>query len=481
MANKIQGADFKSLSDLGGAGNEAKFITDDQIYITANSQNVTLKQSIINGTMGGTAASSPVINQSSAGPYSMSSTASGTQIMHTANQDVIYQLPSNPSSTKLFAFYNQGTQSGSNYTNELRIQPASGNILKFRGRTIENPGYLVIGKRGGSATIVNISTSVWVVTDVSYNDHHKNTTIASVKEINMVGRDTWTSKANSNTGQGEGASFPNLNGFGYIVTGTTTQGNETTAITTTQQYNDAANSWTNKANSVARRAPCGGTVNGFGYYMAGMNTAGTSITSTQQYNDSTNAFATKGNITRATSGTPPNATDINGYLYIAGGNASSGSTDLQQYNDNADTWTNKANMSVAKQSPASATLNGYIYIATGGTGGGPFTGSSSTTEQYNDSANAWITKVNNSVALTTVAVNNVLNGYFNIMGGSSDGSNGRSSNNQYNDSTNAYTAKTNMNNSRCFGHSINLNGYTFYENGFANSSGAGSSIAQQYN
>ncbi|MDZ4810764.1 MAG: hypothetical protein SGI96_21215 [Bacteroidota bacterium] len=454
MPNRIQGSDFKTLAELGGSGNESKFIGDDQIFMTANSLNKTLKQAIIDGDMG-VIANLAVINNSTPGNYSMAATASETQIYHTANISVIYQLPSAPGDTRTFSFYNGGINS-TNLLNEVRIQPASGAIIRFRNQVVGFPGFVAVAKRGGSVTIINISPTVWVVTDASYQDHQKNTSIGTVRDISLVGRDTWISRAAMPVAQFALSSWIQ-NDFAY-------QSNNAV-----YQYNGSANTWATK--TTQPNNPISNTMayflNGFGYSVGGFF-AGARRSYNDQYNDATNAWTSRtGTITARNSG---GGISLNGYGYVFNGFDPGGPISLaERYNDSANSWSAMAVTGTAKYSLVGFLLNGYGY---GAVGAGPV----SDHNQYNDSSNTWIGRKAYPLSLEAAGVF-ANNNYGYVLAGTTGTE--VSSVYEYNDSSNTWSLKSPVD------AAYDGQGMGFAVGGFGYRSGGRDGVArssvQQYN
>lgn len=101
---------------------------------------------------------------------------------------------------------------------EMRIKPATGHAIKFGSNIIENPGYIALSRKGVSITLMGVDTSTWVMFNSVEEQHRKNTTIGFEKDVALVGRDSWVSKAGGGVGR-RGLTGFSLNGYGYIYGG----------------------------------------------------------------------------------------------------------------------------------------------------------------------------------------------------------------------------------------------------------------------
>ncbi len=98
------------------------------------------------------------------------------------------------------------------------------------------------------------------------------------------------------------------------------------------QFNDAANTWTTKANLSAVRGDATSIVlNNLGYVVSGYT--GSVVTNlTEQYNDTQNVWITKANAGTARQGSY--GFDLNGYGYNCNGTTGSQSSEVNQYVSN---------------------------------------------------------------------------------------------------------------------------------------------------
>jgi len=184
-----------------------------------------------------------------------------------------------------------------------------------------------------------------------------------------------------------GASF-GLNGFGYAVCGRI---RSTLAVQTlNQQFNPAANSWTNRAAATtSSRVFLPGTdLQGFGFIFSGYTNAtgggGSVITSSERYSDTTNAWNTISSVGRENH----TAFALNGFAYFTqGDSAPTGENNTYKYDPTASSFSlMSGGLNTARpSSPGSFRLNGYAYI-TGGSG--------NTSERFNVEANTYTNMAN---------------------------------------------------------------------------------------
>lgn len=339
------------------------------------------------------------------------------------------------------------SQVGNSIQPELRIQPAASGTIYYGNRAVDNPGYLSVQKRGVTISLVAIDSTNWMVERVVNLQHEKNTTIGiSNKDISLVGRNTWVSKAANTYSASSVARF----GDNYIYT---TQGfNGTADSSSTSQYNDSQNSWTAKANhTVAGEQANSMWMNGYGYTLGGQgssqvaryNEAGNSWTNSglgsqtvsgdqedfgmalngygysktgntsamQKYNDGTFAFTTTA-ASAATNRQQESGKALNGYVYLIAGFSAARVSTVETYNDSGDYFITKANYPQTLRWPISSPFNGYLLASEGDTGS-----KISNAYQYNDSLNVWFTSTSSNRTPTAQAAGNPLNGYgYNFMG-----------------------------------------------------------------
>ena len=356
------------------------------------------------------------------------------------------------------------SQVGFSLLNEVRIQPYSGQQIYWRNQLAINPGYVAIRRRGVTVSITAVTTTTWEVEQVTGTDHLKNTTIGDTRQVAIVGKDVWVTKATGGTARSHIAGFT-LNGFGYICDGTT--GSNSNEV---NQYNDSANTWATKATGGSARAYLSGfAFNSYGYICDGY-IAGNS-NEVNQYNDAANTWATM-----ATAGTARNGVAgfaFNGYGYNFGGLVvSTKYNEVNQYNDSANTWATMATCGTARCYLAGFSLNGYGYACDGYDNASTYYNE---VNQYNDSANTWTTKALGGTSRQS-PTSFSLNGYGYIC----DGNTTAVSNevNQYSDSYNTWTTKALAGTARNGVGSFALNGYGYVCDGIT---GSVTNEVNQYN
>ena len=352
---------------------------------------------------------------------------------------------------------------GMSLHNEVRVQSNTGDQIAFRNSLSITPGYIALRKRGVMIAVTAIDATTWEVEQVTSITHIKNTTIGdNVRELSIVGKDAWVSKATGGTARFSLAGF-SLNGYGYLANGDA--GGYSNEV---NQYNDTTNVWATKATGGTARAYLYGfSLNGFGYI--GMGSTGVYLSEVNKYNDSANTWATV-----ASGGTARNTLaefSLNGYGYACGGDDGVFTALVEKYNDSANTWTTKATILAARSDLSGFSLNGYGYICGGGT-----TANNDLVDQYNDSANTWISR-------TVISGKRRGHGSFTLSGYGyvccgSDSVSYVSLVERYNDSTNIWILKTNNTTARGGVNGFGLNGFGYVCNG---TTGTNSNEVNQYN
>ena len=179
-----------------------------------------------------------------------------------------------------------------------------------------------------------------------------------------------------------------LEGFGFVFGGTS----GSSVLSLTQKYNDFTNIWINAlpVSSHSSRAMQGSTtLNGVGFSFGGSTDGGASgsATSSQKYIGELNSWSS---ITSLLAGRYlSNVFPLNSFAYVVGGGNTSAvsQTDNQQYNDSTNAWTSKAAISPANRAGAGFSINGFGYIAYGESNV-----TLATSQMYNDGANTWIAR-----------------------------------------------------------------------------------------
>ena len=150
---------------------------------------------------------------------------------------------------------------------------------------------------------------------------------------------------------------------------------------------------------------------------------------------------------------------LNGFGYSIGGFDTGSSCTTEKYNNSTNTWLLVQDLVNDRYGIVSGSLNGFIYSF-----GGNDTIRKCDVEQYNDENNTWTAKqdmINDRYLMATAT----LNGFAYVYGGD-DATLNRCWTDQYNDSTDAWLAKTDMNNDRTELAGASLNGFMYNFGGF---------------
>lgn len=491
---KIQGADVKTLSDLGGAGNESKFITDDQIYISANSLNKTLKNAIIAANLGGAPAAATVTTNSTQNTYDMTSTALNTVIKHTAAQSVIYKLPSASSgSIKNFTFINFATNStdgsavvvtassndkidfnssangnvtatltAATYTHgssgvsgsigdHLKTQMQSADSGSTYTVTFDFPTKKYTVSRSAGTFFFKFSTGTNAATSgrklIGFDGTDGTTAASQVGQV-QLDNTLWIQPASGNFIHFEGKIIDNPGMLGITRRGLSVVlvniDSNIWVVQSVDNYNHEKNTTVGQNKDVGLLGrntwvskTSSGSSNGGGanselnaYYY---NLGGDDGTTsyTGQYNDSQNSWTTK---TSMPAGRETSfACSFNGYLFMGAGNVGGNNSSCIKFNDYTNAWTTIGNLTLARGHTSGGMLNGYAFCV------GGFTGSdASTVDRYNDGTDTSVAKTSHPVTSRDFS-SFVLAGY--LYSGMSNGP--RSDMYQYNDALDSWLQKTN--------------------------------------
>lgn len=280
--------------------------------------------------------------------------------------------------------------------------------------------------------------------------------------------DSFTSKTSLSTSR-YGAGPGSLHGFGYVSAGNG-------GGTSTEKYNNAANTWSTVGTlSVARDYPswhgagiyrsyeiqlglpayiagAGGGVwvtkaslnenrqgtEGFSLgnvgYVCGNFRSGVSLSATcEAYDRVSNAWIYTASLPASTGYCGQGS--LEGFGYIQGGEDNVADSAFRnsnyQFNQSTVSWATKTVMPTARRTPASFVLNGYIYQVTG------FTGSNTAVnEQYNPATDAWATKTSAGTARRNCSGTQAIGFGYTVAGGSPTGTTVE----RYNDVSNAWTS-----------------------------------------
>lgn len=388
---KVQGSDFKSVSELGG--DPTKLTKDSQIYLTGSSINKTFKQAIESGDISSGIGKASVIVATGT-TYDMSTTASGSVIEHTQAATCTYALPAATSTLKTFTFHHRGIKTGfTNFSNTMRVQPAAGDQIRFKNNCCVNPGYIQLGRPGVSITIENVDATTWVVTKVSYAPSEKNSTIGTLPDVAILSKNTAISRTPMPVARFDMAGF-SIHGYGYISTGAATgtaYGNDSV------QYNDTTNAWCYfLPHPLALRAAGSWPLNGMGYVYGG-TTTGAAQTAVYRYDEFTYNWGSRTSTNYYSTWMAGFA--FNGYGYSSGLHSAAVQ---ERFNDATNAWTTGPTHIAGDERTVAFVLNGYGYLAGRNTSGNE-------TSQYNDSYNGFITRAPSYTAQEPCG--EALNGY----------------------------------------------------------------------
>lgn len=197
--------------------------------------------------------------------------------------------------------------------------------------------------------------------------------------------DAWTTKAAMLAGRsspGAGA----VNGKIFVFGG----GNYWGAVTSTEVYDPATNTWTNLAPMNHPRGggvPASGAVNGM-LYAAGGDTSGT----TEVYDPVSNTWTDV-----APMPSPRfyvGGAAIGSVLYVVGGHNASGTVDntVYAYDTASNTWSTKAPLPTPRMNPTVAVVDGILYVVGGSQHSSGYNIQLDTVEAYNPSTDEWTTE-----------------------------------------------------------------------------------------
>ncbi len=245
---------------------------------------------------------------------------------------------------------------------------------------------------------------------------------------------TWSLKANINTGIGSGASF-SLNSYGYSAGGSISGGSNSAIV---ERYDDIDDTWTVKTSIVtSKNSNSGFSLNKYGYYAGGEKSGVIAVT--EQYDDVANTWTAKTSINTARYGMATYS--LSGYGYCAGGWIAAASAVTEKYDDINNTWTARTNLNTARGYVAGFELHAYGYTVAGDTAA-----RSQVTEQYDDINNTWTAKTNISVANKNNSGLSLNNFGYSIAGSTPDVPSTKTE--KYDNISNSWTTKGSLNTAR---------------------------------
>jgi N-acetylneuraminic acid mutarotase len=209
--------------------------------------------------------------------------------------------------------------------------------------------------------------------------------VSTVEEFDPAA-DTWTTKTSMPTAR-SGLASAVVNNIIYAIGGSspTHAGTCNGSCSTVESYDPVSDTWTVMAPMLTQRnGMTGAAVNGIIYIMGGC----CSISIVEAYDTATNTWTTKTPMPTAREGLT--SAVVNGKIYAIGGGPRNSSNNVvptgtvEEYDPVTNAWATKASMPTAREGLISAVVNGKIY-AIGGFNGTPL----STVEVYDPVANTW--------------------------------------------------------------------------------------------
>ena len=431
MSNKLQNSSFKSAAE---AGNVFYLTDDSKVFLSESGYSKTLSEAFTNRDFSG---HPPVISNSAPGNYPITYAQRSSTIVHRAGGTATYLLPAAVAGIR-FTFIYEGTSPTSIATNELRVSSYSlQDTIYWGNQVVGNPGYISLNKRGVSFSLYAINNSTWVVDQNSALPFIKESPAwGSVKEVNLIGRDSWVTKASPVSRHGSGGF--SLSNYGYRLCGIRSITEDLTRFL--ELYNTTTDTWGADAlptSTSPRHQLTSFSLNGYAYGVGGTGGVGT-ISLVEQYVGLTQTISIKTSYISPISGLA--SFSLNGYAYGIGGLTDTVVTStVGQYNDSANSWSSKASYIGALTGLTGFSLSGYGCVSAGtNSGESSFT---ILTSRYNDTANVWAARAYLTYPrahLTGYA----LNGYGYSIGGRLEGV-PTNAVERLDDATNSYTSKTN--------------------------------------
>lgn len=135
-----------------------------------------------------------------------------------------------------------------------------------------------------------------------------------------------------------------------------------------EEYSQSGDSWASKALPPNSRSHPGGfTLDSDKYYAVAGRTGGTNYADNYEYSQSGNSWATKTSKGEAT--TAPGGAAVNGKGYIAGGDHATLNTAIkttEEYDQSANAWTTRADMPGKRSQMPAVTIGSYKFYTFGG-------------------------------------------------------------------------------------------------------------------
>ncbi len=375
-----------------------------------------------NGTISGANITNVAVT-CAANTYSVGGTVSGLTASGLVLQDNGSDNLSVASGATTFTFATK-LANGSSYSVTVSAQPtgqtcsvtsANGTLS---GANVSNVGVSCAGSVPSAPTGVSANagnnqvTLSWVAVSgaTGYNVYRSNTSgLTTASGTKLTASPSTTSPYVDSTAA-------NGTTYYYIVTavnGTGESSASTQVSAIPSSGGAAANSWSAKlAMPTAEAQVAVAQINGI-LYVAGGNAGSGATSNLQAYNPVTNAWSPlasmpTGNYQGA------GAVEINGKLYVAGGwNGSLPISNLQIYDPVAGTWSSGTAMPILSGCGASGAINGKLYVITPCNG---VSGYYAYLHVYSPASNSW-TALTNSLQVHSAPASGVINGKFYVAGG----------------------------------------------------------------
>jgi N-acetylneuraminic acid mutarotase len=194
-----------------------------------------------------------------------------------------------------------------------------------------------------------------------------NAALSTVEEYDPKA-DTWTKKANMPTPRGDLCTAVVDNKI-YAIGGVVLP--VVNKLSTVEEYDSTTDTWTRKANMPTARQSFSTTVVNGKIYAIGGVTQFVALSTVEEYDPVTDTWTTKANMPTPRAGLSTSA--VNGKIYVIGGFSDIGKapSTVEVYDPVADRWTKGAHMPTPRGQFAISVVNGKIYviggvIATGG-------------------------------------------------------------------------------------------------------------------
>ena len=230
-----------------------------------------------------------------------------------------------------------------------------------------------MGRGAGTSSVVN-GKIYYMGGRLNYNGAN----ISSVIEYDAT-TDTWTAKADMPTPR-TWLSSSVVNGKIYVIGGALTY--QGAPLSTVEEYDSTTNTWTTKADMPTPRASVStNAVNGRIYAIGGTSGYGQwnqGLSTVEEYDPAADTWTRKNDM--PTGRTYFSTCVVNGKIYAIGGMDSNHLSSVEEYDPATDTWIRVADIPTARSGLATSAVNGKIYAIGGWVGSGTVL---STVEEYN--------------------------------------------------------------------------------------------------